>query len=158
MNMSPKFVRLESFNVLGFRYFGKNENNEISDLWTKFHLEIKKYKEFINKDKIGLCSKANINGDFEYICGIILNEEEKIDLKNMVSKKVISNDYIVFKHVGKVEKLDKTYEEIKKWFINSKVNFDDDYDFEYYGKGYKNDEDDSVIYIYYPIKNEDVLD
>ncbi|MDO7976530.1 GyrI-like domain-containing protein [Oceanotoga teriensis] len=87
MNMSPKFVKLESFNVLGFRYFGKNENNEISDLWTKFYLEIKKYKEFINKDKIGLCSKVNTDGDFEY-----------------------------------------------------------------YGKDHKNDEDDSVIYIYYPIE------
>ncbi|MDN5341952.1 MAG: AraC family transcriptional regulator [Oceanotoga sp.] len=154
INVSIKII--PEFKIIGLRYYGDNKNNEISDLWTKFNrrkdeIKNKKYDDIT----IGLCSFLDTleeEENFEYYCSCIVDDDSFIPY-GMYSKKIELQKYVIFQHTGSIKFLDETYKYIHGvWFPKSNYSILKSYDFEYYGKDYKDDEDDSVIYIYYPIE------
>jgi predicted transcriptional regulator YdeE len=153
--MEPKIVSLPAFQVVGVRYYGKNENQEISQLWQagnqRFH-EIKHITP--GSDAYGICVTPpdSPTGEFEYVAGFQVDSGEDIP-QGMVSRQVPAHTYAVFTHVGSLEKLRDTYTYIYQvWLPQSGYKLASGLDFERYDEDFKDFSPDSRFYIYVPIE------
>ncbi|MCB2209343.1 MerR family transcriptional regulator [bacterium] len=156
--MEPKIVEKEGFTLVGIRYFGKNENQEISELWTRVnHLADKMngVPNAVDDAAIGLCTVLDDvpeDEGFEYVAGFPVSEAKDVP-DGFVVRKVPPHTYAVFAHKGDIQGLEKTYEYIyETWLPQSGYELAEKIDFEYYGKDFKDFAPDSVFYIYLPIK------
>lgn len=156
--MEPKIITKPAFTLVGLPYFGKNEHQEISELWTKFNHRIHALgglKNETGEAAIGLCvGPAEEYGDssFEYVAGFPVTKVEDVP-EGFVVRDVPKYTYAVFAHKGDLSSLGKTYEYIYEcWLPQSGYQLADRIDFEYYNEEFKNFAPDSVFYIYVPIK------
>jgi len=156
--MEPKIITKPAFTLVGLPYFGKNEHQEISELWTKFNHRIHALgglKNETGEAAIGLCvGPAEEYGDssFEYVAGFPVTKVEDVP-EGFVVRDVPEYTYAVFAHKGDLSSLGKTYEYIYEcWLPQSGYQLADRIDFEYYNEEFKNFAPDSVFYIYVPIK------
>lgn len=152
--MQPKIVTRESTTMVGMRYQGKNEHNEIGDMWTKFNGIGHKIKHATGEAAIGLCTTLDDapEGEFEYVAGFPVNKLEDVP-EEMVIRTIPANTYAVFAHKGGFEGIGKTYEyAYQTWLPQSGFELADKIDFEYYDEDFKDFAPDSVFYIYLPIK------
>ncbi|MFW5713879.1 MAG: GyrI-like domain-containing protein [Brevefilum sp.] len=156
--MEPKIITKPGFTVVGLRYFGKNESNEIPELWTKFNQRMKQLGRLKNETgeaAIGLCitpDEEPLEGAFEYVAGLPVTEVEDVP-QDFVVRHVPDHKYAVFAHKGDMAGLKKTYEYIyETWLPQSNYELAQKMDFEYYNEDFKDFAPDSVFYIYIPIK------
>ena len=156
--MEPKIITKPPFTIVGLRYFGKNENNEIPELWTQFNQRMEELgglKNETGEAAIGLCITPDdepLEGAFEYVAGLPVTEVEEVP-EDFVVRHVPEQTYAVFAHKGDMAGLSKTYEYIyETWLPQSDYELAQKMDFEYYDEDFKNFAPDSVFYIYIPIK------
>jgi len=157
--MEPKIITKPGFTLVGLRYFGKNENMEISHLWERFNQRMRALAGLPNETgdaAIGLCITPEdepIDGAFEYVAGLPVTEAEDVP-EDFVVRHVPEQSYAVFAHKGDLPSLPKTYEYIyESWLPQSKYKLAGKMDFEYYDADFKDFAPDSVFYIYVPIEN-----
>lgn len=155
LSMEPKFKNLESFKVVGMRYFGENKNNEIPELWDEFIRRSNEVKNRRNNfTSYGICQalpEMTESDSFYYIAGVEVDEMKDIPT-GMISIVVPAARYVVFTHRGPTSSLDKTYEYIYgTWFPKSKYKPLGTIDFEMYNEKFTNKEDSSM-YIYIPVE------
>lgn len=155
--MEPKIISKPKFSVVGLHYFGKNEHQEISELWGQFNNRMKAMGGIENdtgEAAVGLCitpEKGPEDGSFEYIAGVIVNEASDVP-EGFVVRHVPSYTYAVFAHKGDLAGLKETYAYIyESWLPQSGYEVAAKLDFEYYNEDFKNFAPDSVFYIYVPI-------
>ena len=152
--MEPKFVTLPAFNVVGMRYFGKNEHQEISDLWGKANQRMGEIRHVASQNAYGVCIMLPDapTGEFEYIAGLEVSQVEDVP-DGMVVREVPASQYAVFTHLGSLEQLPATYEYIYgTWVPQSGHQLIEGLDFELYNEDFKAFTPDSKFYIYVPIK------
>lgn len=156
--MEPRIFTKPAFTLVGLRYFGKNENQEISGLWTKFNQRIQALgglKNETGEAAIGLCigpDEEHSDGSFEYVAGFPVTKVEDVP-EGFVVRDVPEYTYAVFAHKGDLTSLGKTYEYIYEcWLPQSGYQLADRIDFEYYDEEFKDFAPDSVFYIYVPVK------
>lgn len=156
--MEPKIINKPGFTLVGLRYYGKNENQEIHELWNQFNrrmAQIGSVKHATNEACIGLCLTLDedpMEGAFEYIAGLPVSEVENLP-EGFVVRQVPEHTYAVFPHKGDLQSLGKTYEYIyETWLPQSGYDLAEKLDFEYYNEDFKDFAPDSVFYIYIPIK------
>lgn len=156
--MEPKIIKKPAFTIVGLPYFGKNENQEIHELWNQFNrrmAQIGEVKNDTGEACIGLCITRDDNplgGAFEYIAGLPVSQVEDLP-ENFVVRQVPEHTYAVFSHQGDLQSLGKTYEYIyATWLPQSGYELAEKLDFEYYNEDFKDFAPDSVFYIYIPIK------
>lgn len=156
--MEPKIITKPAFTVMGLRYFGKNENQEIHELWNQFNqrmAQIGAAKHDTGEACIGLCRTLDedpIEDAFEYIAGLPVSKVEEVP-DGFVVRQVPEHTYAVFAHKGDLASLGKTYEFIyETWLPQSEYDLAEKLDFEYYDEDFKDFTPDSVFYIYIPIK------
>ena len=156
--MEPKFITRPSFTLLGLRYFGKNENGEIADLWDSFNQQVKAlgglpYEK--GEAAIGLCvtpEEPTEDGAFEYVAGFPVSTVEVVP-EGFVVRQVPEYTHAVFAHRGDLANLGKTYEYIYEvWLPQSGYQLAAKIDFEYYDQDFKDFAPDSVFYIYIPVE------
>jgi predicted transcriptional regulator YdeE/DNA-binding transcriptional MerR regulator len=156
--MEPKIVKKEGFTLVGLRYFGRNENNEIAEMWGEFNRKMEDLGGLpyeTGEAAIGLCitpEDAPEDGAFEYVAGLPVTKVEDIP-EGFVVREMPPYTYAVFAHKGDMPSLAKTYEYIyETWLPQSGYKLAAKIDFEYYNEEFKNFSPDSVFYIYLPIE------
>jgi len=156
--MEPKIIKKSAFTMVGLPYFGKNQNQEIHELWNQFNrrmAQIGSVKHDTGEACIGLCITPDdgpIEGAFEYVAGLPVSEIEDIP-EDFVVREVSEHTYAVFAHEGDLASLGKTYEYIyETWLPQSGYALAQKLDFEYYNEDFRDFAPDSVFYIYIPIK------
>ncbi len=154
MKMEPvRIESLPSFKVMGLKYRGRNENNEIAAMWTELNPVADKIP-MIGSEAYGVCLMISDapQGVFEYIAGYKV-ADDAIPPEGMVVVDVPANKYAVFKHLGSMETLRNTYNGIiNEWYPRSGLKPYGRYDMEIYNEEFKEFSPESVLYIYEPVK------
>ncbi len=156
--MEPKIITKPGFTLIGLRYYGKNENQEIHELWNQFNRRMAQMgaaKQDTGEACIGLCLTLDedpMEGAFEYVAGIPVTEVGEVP-EDFVVRQVPEHTYAVFPHKGDLASLGKTYAYIyETWLPQSGYELAQKLDFEYYNEDFKDFAPDSVFYIYIPVK------
>jgi predicted transcriptional regulator YdeE len=154
--MEPKIITKPAFKAVGISYIGKNENNEIAQMWGVFNPRAQEIAQVENSCAYGLCfakPEGAAEGEFEYISAFEVADDQNIP-EGMVYREVPEYKYAVFTHHGKLDKLGETYEYIYNTGLPQaglEVH-PDMYDMEVYDERYIHDSDDSAFDIYVAIK------
>ena len=152
--MEPTFVNLPTFTVVGMRYFGKNENQEIHAMWEEANKNFHKVKNVSKQAAYGVCQNVPgaAAGEFEYVAGLQVSKVEDVPT-GMVVRQVPMQKYAVFTHVGALDKLRETYNYIYQvWLPKSGYKLTGGPDFEFYNEDFKDFAPDSRFYIYVPLQ------
>lgn len=150
--MEPKFIHLEAFKVVGMPYLGKNENQEISQMWDEFIPRIGQIQHVApgNAAAYGMCFPTK-NGLVDYVACLAVTEFKDIPA-GMVGRDVPAQTYAVFDCPG-LKEIGPTYQYIlKDWLPKSGYQPADGPDFELYPEQFNADiEAQHMLYIYFPV-------
>ena len=162
----PRFVKLESFHVVGIEGKSSMKNNRIPQYWETFLPREKEVTSIVKPGtNYGFCfveeeAETEMNDDTEFtvLIGDAVSDFSNIP-NGMVYRKIPAAEYAVFTHKGKFfpDGLPRSYGYIySKWFPNSQYKADSSFNFEYYEHGrFKGvDVDDTEIDIYVPLIKE----
>lgn len=153
--MEPKFVELPAFTVVGMRYYGKNQNQEIAQLWGEFNQRSAQIQHTVpDGAAFGICLEdaGAKNGEFEYVASFAVEQAQDVP-EGMVVRQVPAHKYAVFTHVGGLDKLGDTYQYIYQVYLPaSGLEVVRGLDFELYNEDFKDFAPDSRFYIYVPVK------
>ncbi|MCK4315597.1 MAG: GyrI-like domain-containing protein [Anaerolineae bacterium] len=94
-DMEPKIVTKPAFTVVGMLYHGKNENNEIAQVWSEFIPRVKEIEHMGLQNSYGVCGQPEENGAFKYVAGFEVDSVAGIP-EGMVSWDVPAQKYAVF--------------------------------------------------------------
>lgn len=153
-SMEAQFVTKPAMVVVGMRYQGKNANNEIAQLWQQFNPRAHEIKHILPDAALGLCIMAEglPEGEFEYIAGYAVKQIDQLP-EGMVVRIVPAYTYAVFAHRGSFVGLRKTYQNLYQvWLPEIGLKPIDRLDMEVYTDEFKDFAEDSVFYIYVPVK------
>ena len=95
--MGIKIVERGEFTVVGMKYRGRNENNEIPQMWEAFGPRVCEIKNMVT-DHLAYGISANMDkdsGEFDYIAGFEVSSVEDVP-EGMVSFQVPGGKYAVF--------------------------------------------------------------
>ncbi len=149
--MDTKIVERPAFMVMGYRYLGKNQHNEISHMWDKFNQRMEQMKYPPQPEVFGVCNwvEGAEEGVFEYVSGVEIKSAETLP-EGFVLRMVPAHRYAVFAHRGKLDTLPETYRNIYQvWIPEAGLKLHPDrFDMEIYDEGFKLGSDDSVMWIY----------
>ena len=154
--MEPKIVTRPAFKTVGLSYVGKNQNDEIGQMWGRFIPRINEPKRIDPEVSYGLCFtdvKAAKEGEFEYVAAVEVQDNQDIPA-GMVYREVPEHKFAIFTHHGKLESLRETYQYIYNTGLAQaglQVH-PDKYDMEVYDEDFTPGSDDSKLYIYVAIQ------
>ena len=100
--MEPKIVNKPAFKAIGISYVGKNQNNEIPQMWDVFNARATELDEVSINGACcyGLCFSnpaGAAEGEFEYVAAVEVADGESIP-EGMVYREVPAHKYAVFTH------------------------------------------------------------
>lgn len=147
-----KIVQLDSFQVVGMPYLGKNENSEISRLWQEFVPRIPEICQIAAGPEIsyGICS-PHPSGLIDYVAALPVTSLENIP-SGMVGREIPVQTYVVFPAYGLAD-IGPTYQMIMEdWLSGSGYKPVNGPDFEYYPETFNPEDPRSVVYIYFPVQ------
>lgn len=153
--MEPKIVTLPAMMIVGMRYYGKNEHQEIAAMWSTFNPRIPEIKHIDPTAAYGVCIMVEgaPEGEFEYIAGFPVRQIDELP-SGMVVRQIPAGKYAVFPHRGSLAKMGETYQSIyQQWLPQYGLQPAGNLDFEYYGEDFKDFSEDSILYIYVLIKD-----
>ena len=151
--MEPKIVSLPAFTVVGMMYYGKNQNNEISQLWSSFNPHIAEIK-YIRDGAFGLCQPPDETGAFRYLAGMSVARTDEIP-EGMDVWSVPAQTYAVFSCT--LPSIGQTYQYVfETWIPRSQYQYIPGIDFEYYDESFDPADANSLLKIYIPIKEKKV--
>ena len=136
--MQPEFVKLDSFNIVGILYFGKNENDEISGMWQRHAHKVQSLPQAQQQGQTyGFCFQNEDyleHGLFYYMIAVeVADLHSNIIPMQMAGKTVPAHEYAVFRHQGGPSRLGETYQFIEgEWLPKQKFKRNDAFDFELY--------------------------
>jgi predicted transcriptional regulator YdeE/DNA-binding transcriptional MerR regulator len=152
--MEPKVITKPAFMVVGMQYVGKNENQEISQMWGRFNPRVPEIKNIIEGNAYGVCDMIEVAeaGAFEYVAGFEVSRIEDLP-EGMIAFIVPEQKYAVFEHRGSLESLRSTYEYIHQAGLSqSGFHHAKGPELEVYDDKFKDFSPDSIFYIYIPIE------
>lgn len=148
LTMEPKIVTKPPFTVVGLMYHGKNENNEIPQVWDKLN---PRYREIENRTgpAYGVCGDMEENGRFHYLAGFEVTEVTELPAE-MEKWTVPEQKYAVFP--CSLKTIQETYRTIfETWLPQSGYVKADGPDFEFYGEEFDMATGEGMA-IYLPVK------
>lgn len=154
--INPNFTERKKIIIIGMRYQGKNENNEIPKLWSRFIPRVTEIKNVLNSSiSYGFetyTEDSKESGELSYIAGIEV-ECKDIVPQGMVSIEIPANRYAVFPISAIIEDVPKTIKRIySKLLFELKLELCDTYDFELFDQTFIPNNYESKYYLYIPIK------
>ena len=151
--MEPKFVTKPAFMLVGMKYFGKNQHQEIKAMWGKFTPYIETLAEKPVQATYGWCGEMQEDGSFEYIAAVETSKAESLP-EWAVVQMVPANTYAVFPHQGSLESLHDTTNYIFQTWLPQSEYMSLSYDMEVYTDEFKDFSPEFVFYIYIPVKKK----
>ena len=148
--MEPKILTKPAFTVVGMFYRGKNENNEIAQMWSEFVPRMDEIKHTVGAhESYGVCSDLDAEGLFEYVAGVAVAKVEDVP-EDMVSWDVPEQTYAVFPCA--LPTLHEAYKHaFETWLPASGYERAEGPDFEHYDESF-DPEQGGPLHIYIPIK------
>jgi predicted transcriptional regulator YdeE/DNA-binding transcriptional MerR regulator len=149
--LEPKIVQREAFTVVGMEYRGKNENNEIKDMWDLFAPRMGEIKHPIWQwGSYGVCRDMPEEGGLHYLAGVEVEQVEDVP-DGMTVWTVPEQTYAVFPCT--LPTLHDAYRyAFEEWLPQSGYRRGDGPDFELYTEEFEPDDPASTMYIYVPIR------
>jgi len=149
--MEPSIVEIPGFTVVGPKYHGKNENNEIPQMWDAFHWRVGEIKNMVT-DRIAYGISASmdpITGEIDYIAGYEVSGATDVP-EGMVRFEVPSGKYVVL--TTTLPKLGETFRRAyESWMPAAGYRPVDGAVFELYRDGFDADDPNSEFELYIPI-------
>lgn len=150
--MQPMIVTKPAFSVVGLKYRGKNENNEIAAMWDVANArapEIVAAAEGLGA-AYGICRDMEADGIFEYLACLEIKDIREIP-EGMERWDVPEQTYAVFP--CKLGTIGEAYRyAFQEWLPASGYQRGDGPDFEYYDYTFDpNDAENSQLYVYIPV-------
>ena len=152
--MEPTIVNKPAFTVVGMRYHGKNENNEIPQLWGEFNPRTNEIKNMRNPQICyGVCDETVGEDGFTYIAGVEVDATDDLP-ENMISWDVPGGTFAVFPCTLKT--IHETYEHaFGTWLPQSDYEHVKAPDYELYNEeSSPEDGPDMKLYIYIPVRSK----
>ena len=148
--MEPKIVSKPAFTAVGLVYKGKNENNEIAQLWQEFNPRFGELKNVVD-GAFGLCEMSDETGVFRYMAAFAVSDASEVP-PGMEVWKVPAQKYAVF--TCTLPTIHEAYRyAFETWLPQSGYEYAPSYDFEYYDENFdQEDLEGSPLSIYIPIK------
>jgi predicted transcriptional regulator YdeE/DNA-binding transcriptional MerR regulator len=150
--MEPKFVRKEAFTVVGMLYHGKNEKDEIPQLWRAFGPRMGEVQHIARPDVVyGVCDEfEESSGTFKYVAGFEVDSAADIP-QGMVSWEMPAQEYAVFSCT--IPTISETYQYVHEtWLPGSGYQRAAGPDFEFYNEDFDPEDKDSGLYLYIPVE------
>jgi len=153
--MEPEIIDYREMLVAGTLYEGKNENQEIAKMWDKeFAPNVEKIKRVDDFLTYGVCEMdASLpDGAFRYVAGVEIARPEDAP-PEFYQIRVPAGKYAIFKHIGALEGLHKTYDTIyQEWLPKSGHKRASGPDLEVYTDEFDDFKPDSVLHLWVPIE------
>ncbi len=152
--MEPKIISKPAFMVVGMKYAGKNENQEISQMWGLFNPRAQEIKNVVWGKTYGVSSMVEglEKGVSEYVAGLEVSRIEDLP-REMVAVMVPQQRYAVFEHRGSLESLRDTYNYIHQlWLPKLGYRHGNGPELEVYDDKFKAFSPNSLFYIYVPVE------
>ena len=150
--MEPKIVKRAAFTVVGMKYHGKNENNEIPQLWGEFGPRMGEIKQMANRHvAYGVCDNFDeSSSEFDYIAGFEVASTAEIP-EGMVSWDIPEGKYAVF--TCTLPTLGETYQHASHtWLPQSGYQRALGPELELYDESFDPRDPSSEMEVYIPIK------
>lgn len=150
--MKPNLVIRPSFTVVGMKYHGKNQHNEIPQLWGKFGPHMHEVNHVIHPEvSYGVMDNFDEeSGEFDYMAACEVNSLTDI-ATSMTLKVIPAQTYAVFPCT--MASLKQTYEMIcQKWLPTSGYHRGDGPEFELYNEHFDPLDINSEMFIYIPVE------
>ncbi len=146
--MEPKIVTKPAFTAVGLMYFGKNENNDIPQVWGKLNPRHEEIKHRAGP-AYGICGDLEDDGRFHYLAGFEVTEAADLPA-DMEKWDVPEQQYAVFP--CSLKTIHETYQYIfETWLPQSGYTRADGPDFELYGEEFDMGTGEGME-IYMPVK------
>jgi AraC family transcriptional regulator len=138
--MEPKIVSRPGSTVVGIKYRGKNENNEIPQIWQALDPRVEEISA--NMDMA--------TGEFDYIAGFEVSSAEAVP-EGMVSFEVPGGKYAVF--TTTLPKIGETFHNAyDAWLPQASYQPAGGPEFELYDERFDPQDPNSTFELYIPIK------
>ncbi len=149
--METKIVSKPAFTVVGMLYHGKNENNEIPQMWQKFNPRVREIQHVVDWCVCyGVCGEVEEDDTFKYVAGFEVSDTADIP-EGMVSWLVPEQKYAVFPCT--LPTIGQAYEHAHNtWLPQSGYQRAGGPDFELYDDDFDPQVQDSKMYVYIPIE------
>ena len=150
--MEPKIVDRPAFTVVGVKYHGKNENNEIPQMWQAFGPWAAKIQHIVNPS---ICYGISANmdqstGEFDYIAGVEVDSVADIP-EGMVTWDLPGGTYAVV--TCTLPTIGETFQYIyHTWLPQSGYQCTGTPDYELYDEKFDPQDPSSTFDLYIPIK------
>jgi AraC family transcriptional regulator len=152
--MEPKIVSREAFKVVGMKYRGKNENQEIPQLWRDYGARWKEIEDVINPEvAYGMMDNYDESTrEFDYVAAMEVARIEAVP-EGMVNWDIPEQIYAVFPCT--LATIRESYDAaLKKWLPDSKYKHSGGPEFELYDEAFNPQDPNSEFYYYMPIKEK----
>jgi AraC family transcriptional regulator len=150
-DVKPKVMEREGFTVAGLKYRGKNENNEISQMWQELGPRVEEIKNMVGDVAYGISANMDmVTGEFEYIAGFEVSSAEALP-EDMVSFEVPGGKYALF--TTTLPKIGETFQNIHHaWLPQTGHSPTGGPEFELYDEKFNPQDPDSTFELYIPIR------
>lgn len=147
-SMEAKIVTRPAFTIVGVKYHGKNEHDEIKAMWGEFIPQMDGVPHRTEQHiSYGACWDVDEQGEFDYIAGLAVSKVADVP-EGMVSCEIPEQEYAVFRCT--LPQLGDTFGYVyKTWMPASDYVRGDGPEFEYYDHF---SGDDDVLDLYIPVK------
>jgi AraC family transcriptional regulator len=150
--MEPKIIERGAFTVVGLKYRGKNENNEIPQVWEAFHPRIGEIPNLVT-DFVAYGISAEMDPgtrEFTYVAGFEVSSAEDVP-QGMVDFEVPGSKYAVF--TTTLPKIGETFQHAyHTWLPTSGYQPGGGPEFELYDQRFDVQDPNSEFDLYIPIK------
>lgn len=150
--MEPKIVSRERFTVIGMKYRGKNESNEIPQLWQELGPRVEEIKNIVGPHvAYGICANMDMaSGEFDYIAGFEVSSAEKVP-EGLVSFELPGGRYAIF--TTTLPKIGETFHNAyHTWLAETGHEPTGGPEFELYDEQFDPQDPDSTVDLYIPLK------
>jgi AraC family transcriptional regulator len=150
--MQPMIITKPAFMVVGLKYHGKNENDEIKALWARANARAESLiaaAEGVGA-AYGVCGVMASDGSFDYLAGLEVKAVDELP-EGMERWTVPEQTYAVFPCTLSTIHAAYRYA-FEEWLPQSGYRRADGPDFEYYDETFDvEDVENSQLYVYIPI-------
>lgn len=150
--MRPKVVNRSAFVVVGVKIRGKNQNNEIPQMWQAFGPMVPEIKNIVD-GRVAYGISANMNestGEFDYVAGFEVSAGEDIPA-GMVRFEVPGGKYAVFSTT--LPKIGETFQNAyHTWLPESGYQATGGPEVEVYDERFDPQDPSSEFELYIPVK------
>ncbi|HCB47971.1 MAG TPA: hypothetical protein DEP47_00200 [Chloroflexi bacterium] len=149
--MEPNVVSKPTFTIVGMKYRGKPEGDEIPDLWREFNPRIREIKYLTPSDEsYGVMDNYDEKtGQFDYVSAVEVSKVVDVP-EGMMSWDIPANKYATLEF--EFSEIRQAFDNIYRWIPESGNERAPGPEFEYYPPEFDPDDPDSRMQIYIPIK------